>query len=593
MTLSSDRLIVLSLGPRSRVLSLATDGTDERVLVDDLVSKPDGVTIDPARKHIYYTFMGATRTGEGDFWENEGEIERCNYDGSDRKTILPAGSFVTGKQCIFDAATQRLYWCDREGMRVMSCKPDGSDLHTHVQTGAGEDKHDAGRHCVGVAVDAAGGWLYWTQKGAPKGGEGRISRVPLAPLAAGADPAQRGDIEVILSGLPEPIDLEWDEGNQTMYWTDRGQPPKGNTLNRAKIVDGKAVDHEILLSDLHEAIGLALDLPGRRAFVSELAGRIYKVDLDKPGKGEIIYHGRGRLVGMALQRGEYSFELPQNIETRPIVILGAGTLGRRIAMMMATRGAEVRLYDPNAEVREEGVAYAREQLPAVLEKIPDGKPGTIVGFDDMAAALKGAWHVVEAVPEKLELKKSIFKQIDELSDPDAILASNSSSYPTSAFRDSVKNPARLLNMHYLMPPRATPVELMSCGYTAPAVIDLIAKLLPSYGLTPYIVEAESMGFIYNRIWAAIKREALCVVAAGVAKPEVIDAIFRQAMGTRVGPCAAMDNVGLDVVLSIEEHYAHEIPGLPEAPRTLLKQMLAEGRLGVKSGHGFYDYSAKK
>ena len=287
------------------------------------------------------------------------------------------------------------------------------------------------------------------------------------------------------------------------------------------------------------------------------------------------------------------FILPDQIATRPIAVLGAGTLGRRIALMMATRGAEIRLFDPNAEVRNAGVAYAQEQLPKVLETIPDGKPGTIVGFDDMAAALKGAWHVVEAVPEKLELKKTIFKQIDELSDPDAILASNSSSYPTSAFADSVKNPARLLNMHYLMPPQATPVELMSCGHTDPAVIELIAKMLPGYGLTPYIVEAESMGFIYNRIWAAIKREALCVIAQGVAKPAVIDAIFRQAMGTRVGPCRAMDNVGLDVVLSIEEHYAHEIPGLPEAPRTLLKKMIAEGKLGVKSGQGFYDYPPKK
>ncbi len=284
-----------------------------------------------------------------------------------------------------------------------------------------------------------------------------------------------------------------------------------------------------------------------------------------------------------------SFKLPENIETRPIAILGAGTLGRRIALMLATRGAEIRLYDPDAAVREAGVAFATEQLPQVLATIPDGKPGTIVGGDDVAVALHDAWHVIEAVPEKLDLKKQVFQQIDALSAPDAILASNSSSYASSAFADSVANPARLLNTHYLMPPRATPVELMSCGHTDPAVIQLLARVLPGYGLTPYIVQRESMGFIYNRIWAAIKREVLAVVAEGVASPEVVDAIYRQATGEPRGPCRRMDAVGLDVVLSIEENYAEHRAGLPESPRTLLRQMIAEGRLGVKSGRGFYDY----
>ena len=287
-----------------------------------------------------------------------------------------------------------------------------------------------------------------------------------------------------------------------------------------------------------------------------------------------------------------SFKLPENIAARPIAILGAGTLGRRIALMLATRGAEIRLYDPDAAVREAGVAFAREQLPQVLETIKDSRAGTIVGCDDMAAALRDAWHVIEAVPEKLELKKQIFQQVDALSAPDAILASNSSSYCSSAFADSVKNPTRLLNTHYLMPPRATPVELMSCGHTDPAVIQLLAELLPDYGLTPYIVQRESMGFIYNRIWAAIKREVLAVVAEGVASPQVVDAIYTQATGEKNGPCRRMDAVGLDVVLSIEEHYAEQRPGLPESPRTLLRKMIAEGRLGAKNGRGFYDYPSQ-
>jgi len=284
-----------------------------------------------------------------------------------------------------------------------------------------------------------------------------------------------------------------------------------------------------------------------------------------------------------------AFRLPEDIATRPIAVLGAGTLGRRIALMLATRGAEVRLYARTAATRDAGVAYAQAQLPGVLAKLPGGSAGRIVGAGDLAAALAGAWLVVESVPEDLALKRTLFQQVDALAEPDAILASNSSSYPSSAFADCVKNPARLLNTHFLMPPDITPVELMSCGHTEPAVTDRLAQLLPGYGLTPYRVQRESMGFIFNRIWAAIKRETLAVVAEGVATPEVVDAIYAQASGQAFGPCRLMDAVGLDVVLNIEEHYAQVQPGLPESPRTLLRQMVAEGRLGVKSGRGFYDY----
>lgn len=286
-----------------------------------------------------------------------------------------------------------------------------------------------------------------------------------------------------------------------------------------------------------------------------------------------------------------SFILPDQIATRPIAVLGAGTLGRRIALMLATRGAEVRLYTRSAATRDAGVAYAREQLPGVLAKVPGSSAGTIVPVDNLADALKGAWLVVESVPEELALKRDIFRQVDALAAPDAILASNSSSYASSEFADSVQNPARLLNTHFLMPPDINPVELMSCGQTDPAVIALLAERLPDYGLTPYLVRRESMGFIFNRVWAAIKRETLAVVAEGVATPQEMDGIFAQAFGIAYGPCRLMDAVGLDVVLAIEEHYAQKYAGqvgLPEEPRTLLRQLVADRRLGAKSGRGLYD-----
>jgi 3-hydroxybutyryl-CoA dehydrogenase len=139
-----------------------------------------------------------------------------------------------------------------------------------------------------------------------------------------------------------------------------------------------------------------------------------------------------------------------------------------------------------------------------------------------------------------------------------------------------------------MPPQRTAVEVMSCGSTDPAVVALLLRALPAYGLRPYEVRRESVGFIYNRIWAAIKREALAVVEEGVATPQEVDELFELNLGTSRGPFRRMDAVGLDVVLDIEEHYAAERPGLPEGPRRLLREMLAAGRLGDKSGGGFYD-----
>ena len=138
---------MLSLGRKSRVVSVTPGGDDMQVLIEGLEAMPDGVAVDPINRHLYYTFMGAIRDGE-DFWENDGYIERANFDGSDRTVIVPAGTFVTGKQIQCDAENGRLYWSDREGLGVMSCRLDGSDLTIHVRTGSQEDKQDRRRHCA-------------------------------------------------------------------------------------------------------------------------------------------------------------------------------------------------------------------------------------------------------------------------------------------------------------------------------------------------------------------------------------------------------------------------------------------------------------
>jgi 3-hydroxybutyryl-CoA dehydrogenase len=154
----------------------------------------------------------------------------------------------------------------------------------------------------------------------------------------------------------------------------------------------------------------------------------------------------------------------------------------------------------------------------------------------------------------------------------------------------VEHPERVLNTHYQQPPELNAVELMSCGKTEEGVIEALMEKLPHYGLVPFWVRRESDGFIFNRIWAAIKRECLLVVEEGVAPPEDVDAMWEIFTRAGVPPFRLMDRVGLDVVLAIEEHYAAVRDGIPEGPRKLLHEYIDQGRLGVKSGHGFYEYT---
>lgn len=255
--------------------------------------------------------------------------------------------------------------------------------------------------------------------------------------------------------------------------------------------------------------------------------------------------------------------------------------------MLTGHGADVRLYDVSEAQLRDATTFVDETAPALVET--SGRQGTFTTTTDMQAAVAGAWLVVEAVPERLELKREVFAQLDELAPPDAILATNSSSLKSSLLIDEVSKPERVLNSHFYQPPRWNAVEIMSCGQTDPAAIELMLAMMARYGLEPFHVRKESTGFIYNRVWAAIKRESLLVVADGVADPSDVDRLFCSLHGAEIGPFQLMDLVGLDVVLDIEEIYAREREGIPEGPRELLRRMIAEGKLGVKSGEGFYRY----
>jgi 3-hydroxybutyryl-CoA dehydrogenase len=285
-----------------------------------------------------------------------------------------------------------------------------------------------------------------------------------------------------------------------------------------------------------------------------------------------------------------AYSLPDDLDQRPVTVAGAGTLGRLIATVFAAGGSDVRIFDTSADQLEAGRAHVEKNVDDVQRALDlrPGGTGGVEAVDDLARAVDGAWLVIESVPERVDVKVEVFGELDRLADPDAILATNSSSLPSRLVIDKVQRPERVLNMHYQQPPQLNAVELMSCGRTDPAVIDALMAKLPEYGLAPFHVRRESDGFIFNRIWAAIKRECLMVVEEGVATPEDIDEMWRIFTRPGIAPFELMDRVGLDVVLAIEEHYAEVRAGIPEGPRELLRRYVDEGRLGVKSGGGFYE-----
>ena len=168
--------------------------------------------------------------------KNDGSIERVDLDGRNRVTIIGEGKTFTPKQLHLEKRSGKLYWCDREGMRVMRANLDGSNIETLVDTSKGDARPgtDQRNGAVGITVDPDRGQIYWTQKGPDDAGKGRIFRAKI-DIPNGETAANRTDIEVLFDGLPEPIDLELDLKNRFIYWTDRGDPPRGNTVNRASI----------------------------------------------------------------------------------------------------------------------------------------------------------------------------------------------------------------------------------------------------------------------------------------------------------------------------------------------------------------------
>ncbi|KAL9620419.1 MAG: hypothetical protein Q9160_005004 [Pyrenula sp. 1 TL-2023] len=281
-----------------RVMTASADGSNVRELVGGQ-SMPDGIDVSISSGKLFWTNMGRSPS------ENNGSVLCSNLDGSDVMTVVPEGQVHTPKQITIDHQNHKLYFCDREGLRVHRCDFDGVNHEIVMQTGDWRnitDIQDQTKWCVGIAVDPKAGKFYWSQKGPSKAGRGRIFQANMQ-MPEGETALSRSDVEMLFDKLPEPIDLEFEPDSQALYWTDRGEYPLGNTLNTA-YVSGANNPHggrhvQTLARHFHEAIGLKIDSVNRHIYLTDLGGAVYRFNMDGSDKRK-IYDTSDAYTGIGL-----------------------------------------------------------------------------------------------------------------------------------------------------------------------------------------------------------------------------------------------------------------------------------------------------
>jgi 3-hydroxybutyryl-CoA dehydrogenase len=270
-------------------------------------------------------------------------------------------------------------------------------------------------------------------------------------------------------------------------------------------------------------------------------------------------------------------------EIKNVSIIGYGTLGKQIAEHSAAYDYNVNIFDINQEGIKE---YIEEALKKVKEK---SALGEIINYNSIKDAVKNTDLVIEAVPEKLELKRKIFTQIDKNAPSHAIIATNSSSIPVSRIENAVKRKDKVLNLHFYKLPDFPMADIARGTETSDETFNIGKKWLESIDVTPLVLKKECLGFVFNRVWRAIKKEALKIWSGGYADIEDVDKAWKIFTGMSVGPFGLMDIVGLDVVYDIEIMYYKESGDPDDKPPDMLKEMVDKGYLGVKTGRGFYNY----
>lgn len=283
-------------------------------------------------------------------------------------------------------------------------------------------------------------------------------------------------------------------------------------------------------------------------------------------------------------------------QVQRVTVIGAGTMGHGIAAQAARCGYSAHLYDPQGDALERGLA----QIDASYQKAVDrGKMNEAqrqeararlsASSAELSLALDGADLVIEAVPERLELKRHIFQSVEQLVGPAVLLASNTSSLSISAISEGLAHPERLLGMHFFNPVMIMPLlELVRGDKTSEAALEAAKELGAQLSKTCIVVK-DSPGFATSRLGITLGNEAMRMFEEGVASAEDIDRAMTLGYRHPIGPLALTDLVGLDVRLSITEHLYRELGTDTFKPPQILIEKVARGELGKKSGRGFYIY----